>query len=113
MFDDLFNFHKERLPLQALGFYIVFFIIGILLAMGCGLIFATDFESGVLVGLVIAPIYCLAVGYLILSQKDQLSSSYASLLIIAAILGYYFGALGGLIPIAFLSTIKNLTTKYI
>tara|TARA_B100000131_G_scaffold297156_1_gene315635 strand:- start:740 stop:1072 length:333 start_codon:yes stop_codon:yes gene_type:complete len=110
MFDDLFSFNKERLPLQALAFYIVFFIIGLVLGGLGGFIFASDFESGVLVGQVIAPIYCLVLGILILSQKDQLSSAHSSALFIVAILAYFFGVLGGLIPVAYLSTIKNLTS---
>ena len=73
-----------------------------------GLIFATDYESGLLVGRVIALIYCLILGYLILSQKDQLSSAFAAFLFITAFLAYFLGALGGLMPVAYLSTIKNL-----
>ena len=33
MFEDLFNHSKEREPLQALGFYIVFLIIGLALGV--------------------------------------------------------------------------------
>ena len=45
MFDSLFDFDKERLPLQALGFYIVFFIMGLAIAMTLGAIFAVDFVT--------------------------------------------------------------------
>jgi hypothetical protein len=108
MFDDLFVFNKERSPLQALGFYIVFFIIVLVLAMFAALIFAIDFESGAIVGNVIAVIYCLILGYQILSAKNQLSSAFTAFLFITAFLSYFLGALGGLIPVAYLSTIKNL-----
>ena len=108
MFDDLFSFNKERLPLQALGFYIVFLIIGAVLGGVVGLIFGKDFESALFAGQVFAPIYSLILGYLALSQKDQLSSVYAALLLVIAILAIFSGALGGLIPVAYLSTIKNL-----
>ena len=59
MFDDLFSFGKERLPLQAIGFYIIFFIIGITLGAFAGLIFATDYDTGILVGRVMGLVYCL------------------------------------------------------
>ena len=58
MFDDLFNFQKERLPLQALGFYIVCLVIIIPIVMLGSTIFATDFDSGFAVGWIIAFIYC-------------------------------------------------------
>ena len=108
MFDDIFSFGKERLPLQALGFYIVFFIIGITLGALGGLIFAVDYNTGLIVGGVIAFIYCVFLCYLILSQKNQLTTAFAAFLFITAFLAYALGALGGLIPVAYLSTIKNL-----
>ena len=108
MFDDIFSFGKERLPLQALGFYIVFFIIGVSLAAFAGLIFAAGYEVGLVVGGVIAFFYCVILCYLILSQKNQLTTAFAAFLFITAFLAYALGALGGLIPVAYLSTIKNL-----
>ena len=42
MFEDLFNHSKERQPSQALGFYVVFFIIGIALAALGGLVFGSN-----------------------------------------------------------------------
>ena len=107
MFDNLFSFNKERLPLQALGFYIVFFIIGLSLTALVGAIFAVDFESGLLYGQIIAFLYCLFIGYLILSSKGQLSRYGVSIFVIA-ILGYFLGLLGGLVPVAYLATIKSL-----
>ena len=112
MFDDIFSFGKERLPLQALGFYIVFFIIGISLAAFAGLIFAAGYEAGLVVGGVIAFFYCVILCYLILSQKNQLTSAFAAFLFITAFLAYALGTLGGLIPVAYLSTIKNLKSWF-
>ena len=108
MFADLFSFDKERLPIQALGFYIIFLIIGFFIGAFGGLIFASDWESGLLVGQVLSTIYCLFLGFLILSHKKQLNSAYAFALIIAFILGY-FSLVVGLIPVAYLSTIRNLS----
>tara|TARA_B100001093_G_C26616438_1_gene922535 strand:- start:367 stop:720 length:354 start_codon:yes stop_codon:yes gene_type:complete len=108
MFDDLFSFNKERLPLQALGLYIVLFIIGVALGGIGGLLFASDFESGLLAGHIISVIYCLFLAYQILSEKNQLNSAFSAFLFIAGFMAYLIGALGGLIPIAYLSTIKNL-----
>tara|TARA_B100001093_G_scaffold123911_1_gene116524 strand:+ start:305 stop:643 length:339 start_codon:yes stop_codon:yes gene_type:complete len=107
MFKDLFNFQKERTPIQALGFYIVYFIGAVVLGGISGGVFATDFESGLVVGHVIGVGYCLFIGFQILLKKDQLNSPYTAFLFIVAILSYFIGALGGLIPVAYLSTIKN------
>ena len=108
MFEDLFNHSKERQPLQALGFYVVFFIIGIALAALGGLVFGSDYETGMLVGHVIAVIYCTILSYLILSAKGQLSNAFSAFIFITAFLSYFIGTLGGLIPVAYLSTINNL-----
>ena len=107
MFENLFDFNKERLPLQALGFYIVFFIIGIAIAMTVAAIFAVDFESGLTVGQISAFLYCPFIGFQILFSKGQLSRYGVSIFGIA-ILAYFLGCLGGLIPVAYLSTIKSL-----
>ena len=110
MFENLFDFDKERLPLQALGFYIVFFIIGIAIAMSIAAIFAVDFESGLTVGQISAFLYCPFIGFQILSSKGQLSRYGVSIFGIA-ILAYFLGCLGGLIPVAYLYTIKSLRSE--
>lgn len=108
MFRDLFSFNKERQPLEALGFYIAYFIIGLTLGVTSVYVFgANTYESGLIVGQVLAFFYCPFLGYLILSQKRQLNTSYAALLPIIAFLAYFLGALGGLVPVAYLTTIKN------
>ena len=108
MFEDLFNHSKEREPLQALGFYIVFFIIGIALGAFGGAVFGSDFETGMLVGHVLAVVYCTILSFLILSAKGQLSNAHSVFIFLSAYLSYSGGALGGLIPVAYLSTINNL-----
>ena len=108
MFEDLFNYSKERQPTQALGFYIVFFLIGGILGAIGGGIFASDFDSGLIVGQVISVIYCTILSYLMLSAKGQLSTPFSAFIFITAFLSYFLGALGGIVPVAYLSTIKNL-----
>ena len=53
MFEDLFNYSKERQPTQALGFYIVFLIIGAVLGAVSGMIFASTYSEGLIVGQVV------------------------------------------------------------
>ena len=108
MFEDLFNYGKQRELVQALGFYIVFLIIVIPLAALGGLIFATNSSDGAIVGHVIAVIYCTSLSYLILSANDQLSTAFSAFIFITAFLSYLLGGVGGLIPVAYLSTINNL-----
>ena len=107
MFSDLFSFNKERQPLEAFGFYLAYFIIGLILGVTSVYIFgAYTYESGLVVGQVLAFFYCPFLGYLILSQKRQLNTAYAALLPVIAFLAYFLGALGGLVPVAYLTTIK-------
>ena len=108
MFEDLFNYSKERQPTQALGFYIVFLIIGAVLGAVSGMIFASTYSEGLIVGRVVGVLYCTILSYLVLSAKGQLSTSFSAFIFITAILSYFLGALGGIISVAYLSTIKNL-----
>ena len=108
MFEDLSNYSKERQPLQALGFYIVFLIIGVAIGALFGLVFAPDYYTGVLVGSVVAVIYCTILSYLILSAKGQLSTAFSAFIFITAFLSFFIGSLGGLIPVAYLTTINNI-----
>ena len=88
MFEDLFNYSKEREPLQALGFYIVFFIIGIALGAIGGAVFASDFETGMLVGHVLSVVYCTILSFLILSAKGQLSNANSAFIFLTVYLSY-------------------------
>ena len=108
MFEDLFDFSKERQPTQALGFYIVFLIIGAALGAFSGMVFASTYSEGLIVGQVVGVLYCIILSYLVVSSKGLLSTSFSGFIFITAILSYFIGAVGGIIPVAYLSTIKNI-----
>ena len=118
MFKDLLLFEKDRTPKEALGFYLAY----LLLAALCGGLLAFFFvpydpsmthaeavQSGTAVGAYAAPIFCLAVSFTILYKKKKLLSFELVLIgLVSGICAIFLGALLGLVPIAYLTTIKKL-----
>jgi hypothetical protein len=112
MFKDLMAFAMVRTPLQAFGFYIVYFLIGLLVgALGgtLGGAFtgvapgADSFAVGAKWGLVFVVPYVLLVG-LIVAFNKKLGLGYYVLALVGAILAVLGGGLLGLIPAAFMTT---------
>ena len=121
MFDDLFILEKERSNKQAVGFYLVYLIIFILGVMLIGSIWATfifagseasfadgfDAGSGSTLVPMLAVLTTLALSVVILYKKKI--NGFGPIVIallsgLAAVLG---GSLLGLIPTAYLTTLKN------
>ncbi len=115
MFKKLTDLSFKRSWLQALGFYLAYFllalIIGGIFGAIAGALFAkaetiqAGFEAGqrggVLVATLFPPIVCL----MILKSKKMLNNFwYILLALFSGVLGVLGGALLGLIPAAFLST---------
>tara|TARA_B110000196_G_scaffold236714_1_gene205154 strand:+ start:311 stop:703 length:393 start_codon:yes stop_codon:yes gene_type:complete len=121
VFDDLFILEKERSNKQAVGFYLAYFIILILGVMLLGSIWATfifagseasfaeGFDAGSVspIGPIVATLTTLALSVVILYKKkiNGLGPIVIALFSgLAAVLG---GGLLGLIPTAYLTTLKN------
>ena len=118
MFKDLLLFEKERTPKEALGFYLAYLLLTALLggltsfllvpydpSMG----FLDEFQASAAVGQNTAVIFCLALSFMILYKKKKLQSF--GLVLIGVLSGFcaiFLGGLLGLVPTAYLTTIKKL-----
>lgn len=111
MFAEIMNFNYRRNWLQAIGWYLTFFVIGIALSAVAGRIvgintttFAEGYELGNKVGQIFIVFYCLAVAVLLLWRrpKDGVNILLAVAGVVMAAL--LFGALSGLIFLAILTT---------
>ena len=118
MFKDLLLFEKERTPKEALGFYLAYLLLTALLggltsfllvpydpSMG----FADEFQASAAVGQNTVVIFCLALSFMILYKKKKLQSF--GLVLIGVLSGFcaiFLGGLLGLVPTAYLTTIKKL-----
>jgi len=110
MFKKLSDFRFERTWKQSIGFYIAYMFLGIIfggLAGGLyGLITGDNsFEGGVHTGQIVAILYCLGLAVIMTKSKGILPSFKAFMMIaLSGLIAVFIGTLGGLIPIAYLST---------
>jgi len=117
MFKHLANFSYKRNKKEAIGFYIAYLVltmlVGVLLAGTLGIFFergasaANGFNFGFEIGSITAVIVSVGVSFLILKEKKLLGNfGYILVAILSGILALFSGGLGGLIPTAFLTTRK-------
>ena len=120
MFSDLFDFEKERSGLQALGFYIafllMFMIIGVIVTV-TGLAFfrpesdeairTAALNIGKTVAFIGSNLICLAIGV-----RKGYRFHYLTLLMmfLSGTLAFLLGALGGLVPTALFTTFRKKTS---
>jgi TIR domain-containing protein len=111
MFAEIMNFNYQRSAKQAFGWYLMYFLVGIVIAlvstyMASFFSNASDFNEGwsfgVTVGRFSAVPFNILLGILLIWHRKK--DAVSLLLVLAgAILSSILGALGGLIPLAFLS----------
>lgn len=113
MLKKLFNYSLERKPLEALVFYIFYFILivifGAIVAYVLGLATGqqNDFNFGVKVGSYLAILNSILLTLAVLKSKKMFSDlPYLALLPIVGVLSYFGGAFLGLIPATYLTTRK-------
>lgn len=111
MFSNLMNFSYRRDLKGAIGFYLFYLILIVILSMVLAAIFGLianqqgNFNLGMRIGNVIAIIACLFLSFMILKSKNKLDNGLFILLsLLSGVLAYFGGGLLGLIPIAYLST---------
>jgi heme A synthase len=120
MFNKLTNFAYTRKPKEALGFYLAYLllvlIVGGLLGGISGMLLPSQtdttvsFDAGLKVGTLVAVIISVGLAFTVLAQKKLLDNfGFILLAIIAGFLALVAGALGGLIPVAYLTTQKRRT----
>lgn len=117
MFEDLTNFEVKRSWQKAIGFYIAYLallvLIALVMAVFVGVIFAVPEEGamnfGIKVGIVVATIGCTGLSYLVLNKKKLLKSFLSLFYLVATFaLGFLGGSLLGLLVPAYLTTRESL-----
>jgi ABC-type Fe3+-siderophore transport system permease subunit len=110
MFREAHNFSYQRNWLQAVGWYMIFVLIGFPLIIIVGRIagigatsFAEGFKRGIVVGQIAGIIYIILIAVLLLWRRPK--GALNILLVIAGVaLDALVGAFVGLIPLAVLTT---------
>jgi hypothetical protein len=109
MFAEIMNFAHRRTGLQAFGWYLMYLLIGVVLGMVSGYVagiatktFAEGFNIGMMAGQLSAIPYNMLLGGLLLWHREK-DAGNVLLAIAGVVLAVILGALGGLIPLAFLS----------
>ena len=110
MFKNLTDFSYTRTRKEALGFYIAYLVLIVVVAGLLGGIVGMvsgngGFEAGTRVGGIVAVIFCLALSFTILSKKSRMSNFVLILVaLFSGVLAFLGGGVLGLIPTAYLST---------
>ena len=110
MFRRLTDFGHQRTLVEALGFYLVYLILGIVVAAMLGALAGpltgnSGFEGGMLVGTVFAVVACPVLSFAILFKKGLLRHIGYVLVALLSVAGAAAGGLLlGLIFVAFLTT---------
>ena len=111
MFNNLTKFDYIRTKKEALGFYLAYVFFGAILGASAAMVFVDknidpeqSFKAGQEIGIIIAPFYCLAIGILMLRARKKREFKHIALVLSTIPLGYFGGALLGLIPLAYIST---------
>ena len=116
MFKDLLKFEVKRTFVQAIGFYLFYFILGgLLAAIISGLVqfqsgadYQTQYNIGLKIGSFFAIIYCPMLSLIILIKKKLYTSPVAIVLFLLTFIGVFMMAclLGCIVP-AILSTFDS------
>lgn len=110
MFSALTDFSVKRSTKQAIGFYIAYLVLIILVGgLVGGLIGSVtgsgDFDTGLTIGTYAAVIFSVAISFAVTYKKQLLGNFlYLILVILSGILALGGGGLLGLIPAAYLTT---------
>lgn len=112
MFLNLAKFEINRSGKQAVGFYIAYLFLGMLLGAVVGTIAGSltsgdPFQAGFIAGNIFAIIMCGFLATIVSLKKSLLSFKTFFLIAITVLLSIFIGALGGLIPVAYLTTMQN------
>lgn len=113
MFKKLIDLSFQRTRLQAVGFYVAHVVlialIGSLMAGIFGKFssasnFQEGFQLGVKVGSIVAFILSITFSFSVVRAKNIFSYGTILLIVLSGILSLFLGAVGGLLPTAYLTT---------
>ena len=120
MFRRLTDFGFQRTPLQAVGFYLTYIVMGLLVSAGLGAIVAAGsgangFDAGFQVGLQVGPVFAIllttALAFVVLRAKGLLGHAGYLLVGLLGVGGAVLaGLLLGLVFVAFLTTRPESTS---
>lgn len=108
MFQEIMNFAYQRTTKQAIGWYLMYLAICVVMGFAVGHIagmFSTPAGAvnvGLAAGQISAIPYHVALGVLLLWHRDK-SASNVMLVLLSVMLSIALGGFGGLVPLAFLS----------
>lgn len=111
MFKELTNLAYQRSALEAVGFYIAYFLSLMLVAITISQLFGlitgkNDFQTGALIGNIIAIFTSLGLASLICAKKGIRSIRTIILVALSGVVAVFMGGLAGLIPVAYLTTFE-------
>ena len=115
MFGKLLDFTRVRSPHQALGFYLIYVLIIILLSTITGGFFGFIYgnnsneieQIAKISGHAVSMIFCLTLYVLVMARKGfQQKEIYIFLALIVFILALVSGPIGGLAPVSYITTKK-------
>lgn len=116
MFNKLNDFSYQRSTKEAIGFYLAYLLLIVLVSIGlsipASIIFAGNemeaYRVGSMVGIITAISISMGTSILIIREKKLTKNTGLLLLVpLAGVLAFLAGGLGGLIPSAYLSTRKK------
>lgn len=112
MFERLAELEYQRTPYQAVGFYLAYFLLSLIVFIIAGLAlipagdgFDEEFEAGFALGGSLGPLYSIILGGLVVWQKKRWRQfSDIILVLVGGVGAVYFGTFLGLILVAYLTT---------
>ena len=110
MFNNLLNLEIKRNLKQAIGFYIAYLILGILLSGVLSFISqpSAGFEAGVEFGRWFIVLFVITLSFLIFYKKNSIRSFKSIMIILlAAVCAIFGGALLAMIPISYMTTLDD------
>lgn len=116
MFKSLMDFGYKRTIKQAIGFYLAYFTLTVLIsALVAGIVAliinSDSFGFGVRIGNIVAILMSVLLSLLVVNKKKLFNNFwYVVLIIISGLLAILLGALAGLIPAAYLTTKQSNQT---
>lgn len=122
MFKKLTEFSYKRNWKEAIGFYLAYFLVGLILAgIAGGLLiiiqsgvntFGEGFNAGLVIGQIVGVIYSLIISFAVLIQRKLYKNfGYVILVLLNGLLALFGGLLLGLIIPAFMTTRGATTTE--
>lgn len=110
MFKNLTNYSYKKDFKEAVGFYIAYFILVIILSLLAGVIIGAitrnnNYSVGFKLGQIIAALFSITLSFFILYKKKLYKNfSYLALTLLSGLLAYAGGAFLGFIPTVYLSS---------